>query len=192
MTPRIAQQMKLANVAFIVVRDPLTQEVVSVAQWTLLANDTLATLEGHEEQAERQAFEDEVYRSSLPQNSNKDLIMDFTIGLRTLKQKVISGRKHYALDNLATHPRYRGQGLAARLVEWMFAHADADDALVYLETASDSSALQLFRRLGFEEQGRHTIEDLGRYAEKRELEQYGGIAAHTHVALVRCPQRKPA
>jgi len=189
MTPRIAQQIAQPNAEFIVLRDANTQEVVSVAQWSLPLKEPEATEETQEEHDERQMFEDELYRSSLPENSNKDLIMEFTIGLRSLKHRALQGRKHYALDNLATHPDYRGRSFASRLVEWAFPLADADGAVVYLEAASDNPAIRMYRRLGFEECGRYTIEDLSQYASRQELEEHRVALEHTHVAFVRHPQR---
>lgn len=52
---------------------------------------------------ERQEMEDEAYRKRLPENSNKDLIMEFTVQLRKMRNKCL-GHKHYLLENLATHP----------------------------------------------------------------------------------------
>jgi len=191
MTPRIAQQIAHPNAEFIVLRNPDTQEVVSVAQWSLPSEAADVAEETQEEQDEHQTFEDEWYRSSLPENSNKDLIMDFTVGLRTLKHQVLQGRKHYALDNLATHPDYCGRGFASRLVEWVFPLADADGAVVYLEAAGDNTAIRMYKRLGLEECGRYTLDDLSRYASRQELEEHGVTLEHTHVAFVRRPQRSP-
>jgi ribosomal protein S18 acetylase RimI-like enzyme len=185
MGPRIAQQMELPNVSFVVVRNPATQEVVAVAQWTLPMEDQDMGQETQDDQDERQALEDEVYRKNLPANSNKNLIMDFTAGLRDVRCRILQGQKHFLLDNLATHPEYRGQGLARRLIEQVLRRADAEKVPVYLETASDNPASKLYRQLGFEEQGSYVMEDLGQYASREELERCGGIATHTHVAFVR-------
>jgi ribosomal protein S18 acetylase RimI-like enzyme len=186
MAPRIAQQMKMPNISFIVIRNPNIEKVVAVAQWTLPANEATTT-ETRSEQDERQALEDEIYRKNLPENSNKDLILEFTVGLRTLRQQLLQGQKHYLLDNLATHPDYRGQGLASRLIEWVLPRANTENALIYLETASDNPAARMYRRLGFEERGHHTIEDLSKFVQRQELETYGGINKHTHIALVKNP-----
>jgi ribosomal protein S18 acetylase RimI-like enzyme len=185
-TPRISQQIKTQNVSFIVIREPNIQKVVAVAQWTLPMQE-LATEETQDDQDERQFLGDELYRKNLPEHSNKELIMQFTIGLRALRNRLLQGRKHYLLDNLATHPDYRGQGLASRLVEWVFPHADAEDVLVYLETASDNPAAGMYRRLGFEERGHYTIQDLGEFVAREELERCGGGTVHTHAAFVRDP-----
>ncbi|KAF2830678.1 hypothetical protein CC86DRAFT_378940 [Ophiobolus disseminans] len=189
MTSRIAQQMALRNVKFIIIRDPHTQEVVSVAQWTLPDQST-STTETQEEHIERQTFEDELYRSNLPTNSNKDLVMEFTVGLRALKQRVLQGRKHYALDNLATRPDYRGRGFASRLVEWVFAHADSEDALVYLETDSDNPAVRMYRRLGFEERGQYTIEDLGQIESDNTLTGVGVRLVDLPTTNIECASQK--
>lgn len=180
MAPRIEQHMAKGNVRFVIMRHPETSEVVAVAQWALpLEDDVERKKESPEQRAEREAFEDESYRNRLPENSNKELIMDFTIGLRRLREDVLKGRKHYLLENLATHPDHRGKGLASRLIEWIFPQADAQDVVVYLDTASDNSAMRLYKRLGFEEKGSRTIEDLGKY---------GGHGSETHVALLRYPK----
>jgi ribosomal protein S18 acetylase RimI-like enzyme len=185
LAPRIAQQMRLTAVSFVVVRNPATKEVVAVAQWTLPAEDPGLTQESPDDQDERQALEDEVFRKNLPANSNKELIMDFTTGLRDLRNRILQGQRHYLLDNLATHASYQRQGLARRLIEQVLQRADEENVPVYLETASDNPAGEMYRRLGFEEQGRHVLEDLGRYATREELERCEGISAHTHVAFVR-------
>ena len=187
MAPRIVQQMKMPNVAFVVIRDPGTQEIVSVAQWTLPGDESDAMEETQEEQDERQMFDDELYRINLPNNSNKDLIMEFTIGLRVLKRRVLQGQKHYLLENLATHPDYRGKGLASRLVEWVFPQADSENALVYLDTASDNPAVRMYQRLGFQEQDHHTIDNLSHVVGRQDLQKHGGSLEHRHIALVRYP-----
>jgi ribosomal protein S18 acetylase RimI-like enzyme len=185
MAPRIEQQMELPNVSFVVVHDPATEEVVAVAQWTLPVEDQSTMQETQEDQDERQALEDEVYRKNLPAGSNKELIMDFTTGLRDVRNGILQGQKHFLLDNLATHPEYRGQGLARRLIERVLLRADAEKMPVYLETASDNPAGKLYRQLGFEEQGQYVMADLGKYASHEQLERCGGISTHTHVAFVR-------
>jgi ribosomal protein S18 acetylase RimI-like enzyme len=182
---RIAQQMELAAVSFVIVRNPATKEVVAVAQWTLPVEDHDIVQESPDDQDERQALEDEVFRKNLPANSNKDLIMDFTTGLRDLRNRILRGQRHYLLDNLATHPAHRRQGLARRLIEQVLQRADEENMPVYLETASDNAAGEMYRRLGFEAQGRLVMEHLGRYATCEELERCGGISTHTHVAFVR-------
>jgi ribosomal protein S18 acetylase RimI-like enzyme len=184
MVPRIAEQMKMSNILFVVIREPDAGKVVAVAQWTLPSNEPTIE-ETQEERDDRQMLDDELYRKNLPKHSNKDLIMDFTIGLRTLRNWLLQGQKHYLLDNLATHPDYRRKGLASRLIEWVFPRADVEGALVYLETASDNPAAGLYRRLGFEERGHYTIEHLGKFAGREELERCGGITEHTHIALLK-------
>jgi ribosomal protein S18 acetylase RimI-like enzyme len=189
MAPRIRQQMELRHVSFMVVRSPVTQQVVAVAQWTIPVEEAVATEEAQEEDPEQQIMDDEVYRKRLPEYSNKDLIMDFTIGLRRLRRQLLHDQKYYLLDNLATHAEYRGQGLASRLIEHMLPQAEAQNAVVYLETASDNPAARMYRRLGFEERGGYTIEDLTKFVPREELERCGGISAHTHMAFVKRPDR---
>jgi GNAT superfamily N-acetyltransferase len=175
---------------FNVIRDPDTQKVVSVAQWSSDPEQPPCSQETPEEVEERQSFEDEVYRRSLPQGSNKDLIMEFTIGLRNLRQQVLQGRKHYMLENLATHPNHRRKGLASRLVQWIVSQADGGNALVYLDTASDNiPAISMYNQLGFAEQGRHTINDISRFVGQQARKKISHIPEHTHVAFVKVPSR---
>jgi ribosomal protein S18 acetylase RimI-like enzyme len=189
MIPRIAQQIANTDMLLIVASKPDTEEVASVAQWTVPTEASQTVVEGtSEENEERQKFEDEVYCNSLPDSSNKGLIMEFTIGLRNLRERVLEGRRHFLLENLATHPEHRGEGLAGRLIESILRQADEQNVLVYLDTASDNKAMSLYKKLGFEEMGRHTIEDLSRFVGKEELDRIGAENEHTHVAFVRYPQ----
>ena len=83
------------------------------------------------------------------------------------------------LENIATHPDHRGQGLAAILIEQVFPEADRQGLVVYLDTGSENKAKRLYERLGFIECGKETIEDLS---------IYGGEGSHTHGALIRYPK----
>ncbi|KAF9700194.1 hypothetical protein EKO04_001534 [Ascochyta lentis] len=189
MVPRITEHMLEANSKFIVARHQKTQAVAAVAQWTLPAEEGSESInrEKQEDSDERQQFEDEAYRRSLPDSSNKDLVMAFTFGLRRLREETIQGRKHILLENLATHPEYRGKGLASRLVESTSCLADEQQVLMYLDTASDNPAARLYRKLGFEEQGRNTIQDLSKYASMEDIQKIGCSTKHTHVAFLRFP-----
>lgn len=184
LAPRIALQLQRRDVSFYVIRSIVTSQVLAVAQWTLPADERWPEQETQEEQDERQAMEDEAYRKNLPENSNKDLIMDFTIGVRSLRDRIAQGQRYYLLDNLATDPDYRGQGLATKLIKRMLARADEYNVPVYLETASDNPARRVYEGLGFEERGSYTI-DLSKFATEEELEKCGGVRTHTHVAFVR-------
>ncbi|KAF2204523.1 acyl-CoA N-acyltransferase [Delitschia confertaspora ATCC 74209] len=181
MTPRIKEQIEKHGTRYIVVRDD-KEKVISCAQWTIPIDEEGIPEEDVKEtvqdQEERQQMEDEVFRKNLPENSNKDLIVDFMTGVRELRKRAVAGRKHYALENIATHPSYRGQGLASKLVQWSFAKADGQNSLVYLDTASDNTAMKLYKKLGFKEVGSHTIEDLSKY---------GGEGSETHIAFLRYP-----
>lgn len=190
MVPRIAEQMGKANSKFIVARDQSTQEIAAVAQWAVPAevDGNITYEETTEDSAERQQFEDEAYRRSLPESSNKDLVMAFSLGLRQLREDTLRRRQHFLLENLATHPDHRGMGLASRLIEWAYSLADKQQVLVYLDTASDNPAARLYKKLGFEEQGRNTIEDLSKYASIDSIIDLGCGIEHTHVAFLRFPR----
>lgn len=187
--PRIAERMVKANSKFIVARSQETGEVAAVAQWKVPTEEPASAVEETKEDREhRQQFEDEAYRRNLPDSSNKDLIMAFTLGLRHLREETLQGRRHFLLENLATHPDFRRMGLATRLIEWASLLADEQQVLVYLDTASDNLAAQLYRKLGFEEQGQDTIDDLSKYASMTELKDLKCDTHHTHVAFLRYPQ----
>jgi ribosomal protein S18 acetylase RimI-like enzyme len=190
MVPRIADQMVKANSKFIVARHQESNKVAAVAQWTVPVEEESGTedVESTEDRDERQQFEDEAFRRSLPEKSNKGLIVEFTVGLRQLRKQTLQGRKHFLLENLATHPNHRGKGLASQLVEWAFILADEQQVLVYLDTASDNPAARLYKKLGFEEQGRNTIEDLRKYAPAKTIQRLGCNTEHTHVAFLRFPK----
>ena len=190
MMPRIAEQMVKVSSRFIVARNRETGEVAAVAQWTVPvdAGSNVVNEETKEDRDERQQFEDEAYRRSLPESCNKGLVMAFTMGLRKLREETLQGREHFLLENLATHPDFRGKGLASQLIKWMFSFADAQQVLVYLETASDNPAAQLYKKLGFMERGQNTIEDLSRYAPMEIIAQLGCDSEHTHIAFVRFPR----
>jgi hypothetical protein len=92
MGSRIASQIQESSTLFSVIRDPATQKAVAVAQWTaLVEGQAAANEESRAEQDERQAFDDEAHRKRLLKNSNKDLVMEFNVGLRTLRQRVLQG-----------------------------------------------------------------------------------------------------
>ncbi|PSN61014.1 acyl-CoA N-acyltransferase [Corynespora cassiicola Philippines] len=182
MTPRIAEHMEKPQIRYLVMRNPKTQKAVAVAQWRLPSTDEEDEAEqSTAEKEERQNFEDEAYRNKLPEKSNKDLIMEFTLGLRRLRDRTIKGQKHWhqVLENIATHPEHRGHGLASTLIRWVFPLADDQGALVYLDTATDNEAMRLYKKLGFEIQDTETIQDLS---------LYGGDGSHSHAALIRYPQ----
>lgn len=205
MAPQIAEHMQKPNIAFIVARHSDTQEVVSVAQWSAPVDGDDGEQEKEDETAEdkeeRQHLADETYRNKLPKNSNKDLIMEFTIGLRKLRERTLGNKKRYrmshssysihacltdvdlplpkVLENIATHPDHRGHGLASKLVQWYFLDADKRGLVIYLDTASDNAAMRLYEKLGFQKRDSQTIEDLSKY---------GGEGSETHVALIRDPQ----
>jgi ribosomal protein S18 acetylase RimI-like enzyme len=188
MASRIAEQMNTSSSQFLVARHRDTHRIAAVAQWAVDIKDREKDMpETQQDSDERQRFHNELLCRQLPESSNRALIMEFTIGMRGLRQHVLQGRKHFLLENLATHPAYRGLGAASQLVEWAFPLADKHNCLVYLETASDNPAMRLYKRLGFEEQGHHTIEDLSRFVDTADLEAFGSESFHTHVAFVRHP-----
>jgi hypothetical protein len=98
MAPRVAEQMKKENCRFLVARHPETYELAAVAHWTISHDDDDATTEETpEEIEERQLFDDEAFRNKLPESSNRALIMEFTVGLRGLRERTLAGKKHFSM-----------------------------------------------------------------------------------------------
>ena len=100
MAPRIVQRMEKPHAAFVVARERAGGQVVAVAQWKLPSDEDAGGQgqgegESEGEREERRRFEDEAYRNGLPEASNKDLIMDFSTGLRELRERVLERRRHY-------------------------------------------------------------------------------------------------
>ena len=98
MAPRIVQRMEKPHAAFVVARERAGGQVVAVAQWKLPSDEDAGGQgegESEREREERRRFEDEAYRNGLPEASNKDLIMDFSTGLRELRERVLERRRHY-------------------------------------------------------------------------------------------------
>ena len=71
------------------------EEVAAVANWTIPHDGENPTIESLEDEDETAKYEDEVTRNSLPESCNKDLVMEFTIGLRKLRKDVLRGRRCY-------------------------------------------------------------------------------------------------
>lgn len=180
MSPGILKSMAIPGSEYVVMRAH-DGTIAAVAQWSAPgAVSSDQEKENAEEKADRHEIWIQEFRKKLPENSNKGLIVEFSVRLRKLREQVLQGRQHYLLENIATHPEHRRQGLAWKLIEWIFPQADGHGVLVYVDTASDNDAMRAYKRLGFEEKGRWTIEDLSKY---------GGEGSHTHVALLRVPYK---
>ncbi|KAK7185561.1 GNAT family protein [Paraphaeosphaeria sporulosa] len=180
MAPRIVESMANPGSEYVVMRAN-DGTIAAIAQWSAPSPArTKAEEESAEDKADRREIWIQEYRKKLPENSNKDLIVEFSLGLRELREEVLQGRQYYLLENIATHPEHRKRGLASKLIEWVFPRADEQSVPVYLDTASDNEAMRVYKRLGFEEKGNRIIEDLSKY---------GGEGSHTHVALLRMPEK---
>ncbi|CBY00331.1 hypothetical protein IAQ61_011261 [Plenodomus lingam] len=186
MSPAIARQTKQSQMMIAVARDGETGAALAVAQCSFAASDALDT-NACQSQQEMDDIEDFEMRYSLPQESNKDLILEFTRSLRRLKHQVLKGQHHLLLENLATHPDYRGRGMASHLLEWIFSQADARKCPVYLNTENDNPAIKLYERMGFENAGTYTVSNLSRFVPKEDLDRYSYGPDHTIVAMVRKP-----
>ncbi|KAH6865665.1 acyl-CoA N-acyltransferase [Alternaria rosae] len=185
MTPKIAQQIEEGRMVFIVAREEGSGDVVSVAQWSVPPSLSIEEkVQEKEEREEREAFDEEVYLNSLPPTCNHALIFEFTTRLRVLRERTLQGAPHFLLDNLATHPEHRGQGLAARLIRHALDMADERGVVVYLETGEENKVRGLYERLGFEEKGRERIE-LKRFASREERERLEVGDMHVVIGYVR-------
>lgn len=189
MSPAIARQIEGSQTLFIVARHDDSGEVLSVAQWSLPDYDAAneRTFDSRESHDDRIEFDDEAYRQSLPEYSNKDLILEFTRSLRSLKYQVLKGRPHFMLENLATHPAYRRQGMASHLIRWALQQADERNFAMYLTTERNNPAIRTYRRLGFEEAESYTMRNLERFVARPDIDKYMDCSDYTHVAFVRYP-----
>ncbi|PVI04154.1 acyl-CoA N-acyltransferase [Periconia macrospinosa] len=185
MAPQIASQIDHSTNTLYTVMRSEAHGIGAVAQWTVpsLAGESLEN-ETADEKREREKRKDEQYFNELPDGCNKPLVYEFMISLRKVRDETLQSRPHFLLENIATDPAHRGQGLATRLIEWVFPHADSlqdgRGVVVYLDTANDNPALKLYKRLGFEEKGKAVVEG---------LERFGGTGDHIHVALTREPKK---
>ncbi|KAJ8113491.1 hypothetical protein OPT61_g4392 [Boeremia exigua] len=157
MSPRIAQQMMETSSRFIVARNLETGKVAAVAQWMMPVVADLGAVkeESKEDRDERQQFEDEVYRGNLP-------------------EKTLPAREP------GHTPRLSWQRPGEPTGRWATSLADKQQVLVYLDTASDNPAARLYKRLGFEEQGRNIMKDLTspmKAAERSQEPWQPGVAA---------------
>ena len=192
-----------------VARDEVSGDVVSVAQWSVpLPLDGFQgnrgregedverentgkveeTVQEKEEREEREAFDEEGYLNSLPPTCNHALIFEFTTRLRVLRERILQGAPHFLLENLATHPRHREQGLATRLMRNALDMADKRSLVVYLETGEENKARGLYERLGFKEKGTERIA-LKRFASREERERLEVGDVHVVIGYVRLPSK---
>lgn len=185
MAPQIASQIDSSTTTLYTVMRSGSHEIGAVAQWTVpsLASESPEN-ETADEKREREKRRDEQYLSELPAGANKLLVYEFMLSLRMLRHETLQSRPHFLLENIATDPAHRGQGLATRLIEWVFPHADSLEdgrgVVVYLDIESNNPAMKLYKRLGFEEKGTAVVEG---------LERFGGLGDHVHVAFTREPKK---
>ncbi|KAI8935409.1 hypothetical protein NX059_007989 [Plenodomus lindquistii] len=191
MSPAIAQQIQQQSQTFFVVaRDSESSRITAVVQYSITIPDTLPTpYQTVEETEELLEFEDEAYRHCLPEDSNKDVIMEFTRSSRDLKHRVLQGQQeHVVLENVATHPDHRRRGMASQLVDWVIRCANEHHRPIYLNTERDNPVMNMYKKLGFEEVGTCTVSKLDRFVSKEELEKcMFGSSCLTLVALIREP-----
>ena len=88
--------------------------------------------------------------SAIPLTSDHDAEMcdafiDFTVLCR---RKVMSGRKHYFLELVATSHEYKGYGAGRMLLEWVCGEADREGAAVFVET--NTNIVKFYDRFAFE------------------------------------------
>lgn len=98
-TPRIKEQLRTTATKYVVIRDPVSQGIVSCAQWTVPSSEERESILAEDEmeidEEDRHQMEDEVFFQSLPQNSNKQLIMDFATRIRILRKETVADKKCY-------------------------------------------------------------------------------------------------
>jgi ribosomal protein S18 acetylase RimI-like enzyme len=75
-------------------------------------------------------------------------------------RKAHANTPHYYLDNLGVAPAARGQGLASKLLRPMLDKADAEKALVYTDTVTQSN-VGLYEHFGFVVVEERTVPNTG-------------------------------
>lgn len=80
------------------------------------------------------------------------------VGNLTLIYMRKKGRRVYFIANVATHPEYRGRGIARQLTERALAHVrEHNGTQAFLQVRDDNpTALRIYQSLGFEERARRT------------------------------------
>ncbi|OJJ66135.1 hypothetical protein ASPBRDRAFT_59998 [Aspergillus brasiliensis CBS 101740] len=68
-------------------------------------------------------------------------------GLDQARRTIMGTRPHYYLDALITHPDYRRQGAASKLIQWGCDRADQDGIPIWVDSSQEGS--QIYRRFGF-------------------------------------------
>jgi len=105
---------------------------------------------------------------ALPQGTNLALHNSFSSALHALEESHRPKERYYELLNLATSPQYQRKGIGSQLLRYGLEKADRDGVKVYV-TASPMGE-KVYKRLGFEEVGRLSID----------LRGFGGEGEHVH------------
>ncbi|KAH7025061.1 acyl-CoA N-acyltransferase [Microdochium trichocladiopsis] len=156
----------------VVARVQETGEIASAAVWAIKEEEAVPS-------ADERARKIEERRQAFDPRMNVEYIVELMQKLGDLEHSLVQGRKHWLLDNLATLPEHRRQGLAGKLVEWPLEMADREGILCFLTTADGGGGESLYKKYGFERVG----------AAEFDLAKYGGSGPHTHIAMLREAKR---
>ncbi|KXJ86550.1 acyl-CoA N-acyltransferase [Microdochium bolleyi] len=148
-----------------------TGTVAAAAQWVLKEAEVVPTSE------ERAALREE-RKKALDPRLNVAYIMDILQKLGDMEYDVVQGNKHWELENLATLPEHRRQGLAGKLVEWPLAKADADGIPCFLTTDEGGDGERLYAKYGFDR-----VADV-----VFDLTKFGGSGQQRHIGMLRKPR----
>ena len=85
---------------------------------------------------------------SLTPDHNAEMCNAFIDFIVLCRRKVMSGRKHYFLELVATSHEYKGSGAGRMLLEWVCGEADTEKTAVFVETNTD--IVEFYERFGFE------------------------------------------
>ena len=147
-SPNYSEDEK-AKKYYLKVTNAATSEIAAYAVWIFLPN-------GYKPENDPNAN-----FSPLPEGCNNALwrvACDSVRQLRTSDAKRMTER-HWLLNLLGTHPRYRRRGAAAMLVEWGLKRADEEGKKCFVD-AGGGEGEALYRRYGFVDVGELVL-DLG-------------------------------
>lgn len=136
----ILEEMADPNAHHICIYDSSTpdQKIVAFAKWN--SPDTPITTD----------------MPAWPEGADEALANHFFGNLVGTHKKLMTGRRHWYLELVATRPEYQGKGAAGKLLRWGIERANAEGTETYLEASPDGKPI--YEHFGFKEVDRLVVE----------------------------------
>ncbi|PQE06742.1 Acyl- N-acyltransferase protein [Rutstroemia sp. NJR-2017a BBW] len=144
----ILTEMQDPCASFLCIEDSSSGTVVAYAKWNYVT----------ESSAEWKGDEQEL--PTWPLGADTEVANHFFGTLGRRRVGIMSGRTHYYLELIATHPDFQGQGAAGKLIRWGLERADKEGVECYLEASPRGK--EIYEYFGFEERGRLIVPVEGR------------------------------